>query len=81
VANTDFTIAHLGELLARHEQFCARRGNEKNSPGIRWLAPTANRRLTITKLRRDAVQWYDPRNVADQPWGFAEWPHCECILG
>ena len=81
-AKTKFTIAHLGELLVKHEQFCAeRRGNEKISPGIRWgiwwLILTANRCFTITKLRRDAVQWDDPRNIystTDQPWGLAEWP-------
>jgi len=81
-AKTEFTIAHLGELLVRHEQFCAqRRGNEKISPGIRWgvwwLALTANRSFTITKLRRNAMQWDDPRNTystTDQPWGIAEWP-------
>jgi hypothetical protein len=75
-------IEHLGELLARHEQFCAERsGNEKISPGVRWgiwwLVLTGNRSFTSTKLRRDAIQWTDPYNpysTADQPWGVVQWP-------
>jgi hypothetical protein len=81
-AKTNCTIAHLGKLLARHEQFCAERSkNKKISPGIRWgvwwLALTGNRCLTITKLRRDALHWTDPHNpysTPDQPWGTAQWP-------
>jgi hypothetical protein len=49
-------VEYLGEVLARHEQYCAgRRGNKRISPGIRWgvwwVALTANRRCTSTKLR------------------------------
>jgi hypothetical protein len=79
---TGCLITHLGELLVRHEQFCAERsGNEKISPGLRWgvwwLVLTANRSFTSTKLRRDAIQWNDPYNpysTADQPWGVVQWP-------
>jgi hypothetical protein len=62
--------------------FCAgRQGNKRISPGIRWgvwwIALTANRRCTSTKLRRDDLKQEDPRNAGaspDQPWGIAEWP-------
>jgi hypothetical protein len=76
------TVEYLGELLAKHEQYCAgRRGNKRVSPGIRWgewwITLTANRRLTSKKLRRDGLRHDDPRNPyssLEQPWGIAEWP-------
>jgi hypothetical protein len=76
------TVEYLGEVLAKHEQYCAgRQGNKRISPGIRWgvwwIALTANRRCTSTKLRRDDLKHEDPRNACaspDQPWGTAEWP-------
>lgn len=81
-AKEAFTVRHLGELLARHERFCAgRTGNQTISPGVRgglwWLGLTANRRFTTTKLRRCDLQQRDPRNphgARDQPWGVPEWP-------
>jgi hypothetical protein len=76
------TVEYLGEVLAKHEQYCAgRQGNKRISPGIRWgvwwIALTANRRCTSTKLRRDDLKQEDPRNPhasPDQPWGTAQWP-------
>lgn len=76
------TVEFLGEVLAKHEQYCAGRpGNKRVSPGIRWglwwVALTANRRFTTTKLRRVDLKPEDPRNPyasPDQPWGIAEWP-------
>jgi hypothetical protein len=87
-AKEAFTVEHMGRLLAKHEQFCAERhGNEKISPGVRWglwwLALTANRRFTTTKLRCSELQWSDPLNpysTPDQPWGIAEWP-AELVKG
>ena len=81
-AQEAFTVEYAGELLVRHEQFCAERaGNKKISPGVRWglwwLVLTANRRFTTTKLRRGDLQQNDPRNdysSSCQPWGIAEWP-------
>jgi hypothetical protein len=76
------TVEFLGEVLAKHEQYCAgREANKRISPGIRWglwwVALTANRRFTTTKLRRADLRPEDPRNPyasPDQPWGIAEWP-------
>ncbi|MEH2500258.1 hypothetical protein V1294_006737 [Bradyrhizobium sp. AZCC 1678] len=81
-AKNDFTVENLGDLLARHERFCAdRAGNERISPAVRWgvwwFALTANRRFTLSQLRRDDLQPIDPLNPyssPDQPWGIAEWP-------
>jgi hypothetical protein len=77
-----FTVKHLGELLVRHERFCAARtGNEKISPAVRWgiwwLCLTANRRLTLAKLERDDLADNDPQNPYSSPtypWGVATWP-------
>jgi hypothetical protein len=82
VAKEAFTVEHAGELLVRHEQFCAERyGNKKISPGVRWglwwLVLTATRRFTTTKLRCCDLQWNDPRNVyfsPDQLWGTPNGP-------
>ncbi|MEH2471866.1 hypothetical protein V1281_006946 [Nitrobacteraceae bacterium AZCC 2161] len=76
-AKTDFTVDHLGELLAIHEAFCAgKSGNEKISPGIRWglwwLLFTANRRLSTTVLERTRLRQADP--FGEPGWGRAEWP-------
>jgi hypothetical protein len=76
-AKEDFTVAHLGQLLAIHEKFCAgKRGNEKVSPGIRWgfwwLCFTANRRLSTTVLQRSRLHQADP--FGEPGWGRAEWP-------
>ncbi len=76
------TVEYLGEVLAKHEQYCAgRQGNKRISPGIRygvwWVAIFANRRCTTTKLQRDHLEQTDPRNPygsPGQPWGTAEWP-------
>lgn len=76
------TVEYLGEVLVKHEQYCAgRQGNRRISPGVRfafwWIALTANRRCTGVKLQRNDLKPADPRNkyaTADQPWGTAEWP-------
>jgi hypothetical protein len=81
-AKDALTIGHLAELLVVHESYCAgREGNEKVSPGVRygiwWLALTANRRFTATRLSRSSLKWPDewnPYSTPDQPWGVAEWP-------
>jgi hypothetical protein len=81
-AKETFTVKHLGELLVRHERFCAgRAGNEKISPAVRWgiwwLALTVNRRLTLAKLGRDDLSDNDPQNPYSspaRPWGAASWP-------
>jgi len=81
-AKEAFTIEYLGQLLARHEQYCSgRQRNRKISPEVRWglwwVALTANRRFTATKLRRCDLKQADPLNRYSspyQPWGVAEWP-------
>lgn len=81
-AKSAFTVAHVGRLLAIHEAYCAERsGNAAISPGVRWglwwLVLTANRRFTITTLRREDLQWIDPLNrytTREQAWGVASWP-------
>jgi hypothetical protein len=75
-AKTDFTVAHLGELLVAHEEHCSgRTGNEQISPGVRWgvwwVAFTANRRRTPTVLRREGLLFKDPFGQAG--WGRAMW--------
>lgn len=70
------SVDAIGEVLARHERYCAgRTANEKISPGIRfglwWVAMTANRRLSTVKLQRTDFKVEDPENPA---WGRAEWP-------
>jgi hypothetical protein len=81
-AKEAFTVEHLGDLLARHERYCAgRAGNEKISPAVRgglwWLALTINRKFTCSQTRRCNLQYVDPLNPyssPDHPWGKAEWP-------
>src|SRR5665647_1521111 len=53
VRTAQFTIDHLGDVLARHEDFCrGKTGAEKISPSVRWGlwwdALTANRRGAAT---------------------------------
>jgi integrase len=77
VRTAQFTIDHLGEVLARHEEFCrGKSGAEKISPSVRWGlwwdGLTANRRGAATMLLRDAVQWDDLRG--QQGWGLVWWP-------
>jgi hypothetical protein len=73
----NFTVDHVGQVLARSEVFCAEKtSNEKISPGIRfgiwWWALTANRRGSTTRLERVNVVADDPLN--DLPgWGSAFW--------
>jgi hypothetical protein len=73
---TGFRIQHVGDLLARHEDFCAGKvAEEKISPGIRWgiwwIALTANRRGSTTVLERTNVQQPDP--LGEAGWGTALW--------
>ncbi|MGY3356439.1 hypothetical protein ACVWZK_003102 [Bradyrhizobium sp. GM0.4] len=73
----DLEIQHIGELLARHEAYCAgRRAEDKISPGIRWglwwVCLTANRRFSTVKLRRDGFLCQD--ELAADGWGRAAWP-------
>jgi hypothetical protein len=75
-AKSDFTVDHLGQLLAAHEEYCAgRTGNEQISPGVRWgvwwVAFTANRRRTPTVLRRRELLVQDP--FGRPGWGRAMW--------
>lgn len=73
---TAFRIQHVGDLLARHEDFCAGKvAEDKISPGIRWgiwwIALTANRRGSTTVLERTNVQQQDP--LGEAGWGSALW--------
>ena len=73
---TGFRVQHVGDLLARHEDFCAGKvAEEKISPGIRWgiwwIALTANRRGSTTLLERTNVQQRDP--LGEAGWGTALW--------
>jgi hypothetical protein len=74
---SQFKAEHVGQVLARSEEFCAgRTGNDKISPGIRmglwWCGLTANRRGSTTKLERANIVRDDPYN--DLPgWGSAFW--------
>jgi len=74
---SSFKVEHVGQVLARSEEFCAgRTGNDKISPGIRmglwWCGLTANRRGSTTKLERANIVRDDPYN--DLPgWGSAFW--------
>lgn len=66
----------MGDLLARHEDFCAGKvAEEKISPGIRWgiwwIALTANRRGSTTLLERTNVQQSDA--LGEDGWGTALW--------
>lgn len=70
-------IQHVGELLARHESYCAgRRAEDKISPGIRWglwwVCLTANRRFSTVKLKRSDFLAQD--KFAEDGWGRAMWP-------
>lgn len=70
-------IQHIGELLARHEDYCGgRTAEEKISPGIRWglwwVCLTANRRFSTVKLKRSDFLALD--EFADDGWGRAMWP-------
>lgn len=70
-------VKHIGELLVRHEEYCAgRTAEDKISPGIRWglwwVCYTANRRLSTVKLRRDDFLGADP--LGEPGWGRAMWP-------
>lgn len=75
------TVEYLGEVLTKHEQYCAgRQANRRISPGVRWgvwwVALTASRRSAATKLRRVDLKEEDPLNPyasPNQPWGVAEW--------
>jgi hypothetical protein len=76
-AKEKFTVKHLGELLARHEEFCAdRTGRDAISPGIRWglwwLAYTANRRASVVALERARLFQVDEHG--QRGWGRATWP-------
>ncbi|MDO9439768.1 MAG: hypothetical protein Q7T73_02650 [Beijerinckiaceae bacterium] len=69
-------VEAIGELLVRHEAYCAgRTAEEKVSPGIRfglwWVAFTANRRTSTVKLRREDFLADDPLHAG---WGRAMWP-------
>jgi integrase len=73
---TGFRVQHVGDLLARHEEFCAGKlAEEKISPGVRWgiwwIALTANRRGSTTLLERTNVQQNDP--LGEAGWGTALW--------
>lgn len=75
-AKSDFTVDHLGELLVKHEEYCAGRTAElKISPGIRWgvwwICYTGNRRRSPTVLRREELLMADP--FAEVGWGRAMW--------
>lgn len=66
----------IGEILVRHETYCARRtAEEKISPGVRyglwWVCTTANRRLSTVKLLREDLLSSDP---LDPAMGRAMWP-------
>lgn len=66
----------IGELLVRHETYCAgRTAEEKISPGVRyglwWVCMTANRRLSTVKLLREDLLPSDPQ---DPEMGRAMWP-------
>lgn len=73
----DLEVGHIGELLARHEAYCAgRTAEDKISPGIRfglwWVCYTANRRFSTVKLKREDFMEKDP--LCKKGWGRAMWP-------
>jgi hypothetical protein len=75
-AKVEFTVDHLGDLLTRHEAFCAgRSANEKVGPGVRlglwFLAFTGGRRAATTAFEREALLQSDP--FGRDGWGRAAW--------
>lgn len=73
---SELEVGHIGELLARHERYCAgREAEEKISPGIRfglwWVCFTANRRTSTVKLLRKNLKAEDE---FDRTMGRAMWP-------
>ncbi|MDO9441194.1 MAG: hypothetical protein Q7T73_09920, partial [Beijerinckiaceae bacterium] len=69
-------VKAMGELLARHDAYCAgRTAEEKVSPGIRfglwWVCMTANRRTSTVKLLRSDLIAEDPEMPG---FGRATWP-------
>jgi hypothetical protein len=70
-------VDHLGEILVRHEEYCAgRMAEEKVSPGVRfgfwWLMFTGNRRFSVTALERERLMQVD--EFGRDRWGRAAWP-------
>jgi len=72
----NFEVAHLGQLLAEHERFCASRaGNARVSPSVRWGlwwdALTGHRRGSGTWVALEDIQFKDPNG--EPGWGLATW--------
>ncbi|WP_157043712.1 hypothetical protein [Nitrobacter hamburgensis] len=70
-------VDYLGEILVRHEEYCAgRTTEEKVSPGVRfgfwWLMFTGNRRFSVTALERERLMQVD--EFGRDRWGRAAWP-------
>lgn len=73
----ELNVDHLGEILVRHEEYCAgRTAEEKVSPGVRfgfwWLMFTGNRRFSVTALERERLMQAD--EFGRDGWGRAMWP-------
>jgi len=75
-ANPEFTVEHLGQVLARHENYCRGRvGRNKVSPGVRWglwwNALTVSRRGAAMMLEGNNIRWSDPH--VEDGWGLVWW--------
>lgn len=75
-AKVEFTVDHLGELLTRHEAFCAGRIREERvSPGVRYglwfLCFTGGRRGSTTSFEREGLLQSDP--YGRKGWGRGAW--------
>lgn len=75
-ANPEFTVEHLGHVLARHEDYCrGRTGRNKVSPGVRWglwwNALTVSRRGAAMLLESCNILWSNPH--VEDGWGLAWW--------
>lgn len=72
----DFTVAHLGQVLAEHERFClARTGNQRISPSVRWGfwwdCLTGHRRESGTSIALEDIKFVDP--LGNRGWGLTTW--------
>jgi hypothetical protein len=75
-AKVGFSVDHLGELLTRHEAFCAGRLREERvGPGVRYglwfLCFTGGRRGSTTGFEREGLLQSDP--FGREGWGRAAW--------
>lgn len=74
----DLTVEHIGDVLARHEEYCrGREGRDRISPAVRWglwwEALTVARSGAGVRLLRDNIIW-DDRHVPED-WCLVWWPY------